>query len=58
MPLKMSSEKWRPSCLGLNVLMSVNWTHLTLMLELSSPLPVAIDIFVVNLDTRVRLRVF
>ena len=58
MPLKMSSEKWRPSCLGLNVLMSVNWAHLTPLLELTSPLPVAIDIFVVNLDTRVHLCVF
>ena len=29
MRLKMSSEKWQPSCLGLNVLMSVNWARLT-----------------------------
>ena len=55
MPLKMSSEKWWHSCLGLNVLMSVNWAQLTPLLELTSPLSVAIDIFVVNLDTHVRL---
>ena len=58
MPLKMSSEKWWHSCLGLNVLMSVNWAQLTPLLELTSPLSVAIDIFVVNLDTHVRLKVF
>ena len=37
MPLKISSEKWRPSCLGLNVLMTVNWAHLNPLLELTSP---------------------
>ena len=58
MPLKMSSEKWRPSCLGLNLLMSVHSAHLTPLLELTSPLPVVIGIFAVNLDTRVCPHVF
>ena len=41
MHLKMSSGKWRPFCLGLNVLSHVTATHLRIgHLEISYPLPV------------------
>ena len=33
MPLKMSSAKWRPFCLGLNVLMTQGWVKIVLYVQ-------------------------